>query len=278
MNPRQLEAAAAHGAQAATQVAQFHRLAVEHQLALDVGQRRPRRMQPRGDGRSRFAGPARVARHVGQPHPFEPGRDAELARPLRGPGAGRSRRAERKPPQIAAHLEVHCARPAGLHRALDVLPHARRQAQRQVARHARGQRIAQAPIELEHARQAPCLSSGVPGGLEFALGIVVGEPDLAGPQLDARRRAAGAGIDAPVQAAAQALQRDARLFEHARELQRTVAQRERRLAAALAGRQLDVGPLQARAPGLQAGAEAPSAGAAAAAAASPSPRRLACNR
>ena len=208
--------------------------AVDDQLALAAGQRRPGRDEPGLVACGRHAG------HVSEFQALEAGRDAELAVLRVACGL------ERKLPEIAANPEVERAHAAGAHRALDILARTRRQAQRQIARHARRHALAQPAFELEPARIAPAAGdagagAGFPAGIELALRVAVGEARVLHLHADLRRVVGSrAGIDLPAQVGGEALERHHRLLEYAGQVDRAVGHGQARMAAALGRVELQV--------------------------------------
>ena len=86
-------------------IADRHRVALEHQLAVDARKGRPRR------------GPVGLARHIGQRHVVGTRGDAELAARA---GAGRGRRGKREVPQVALDAEAGAGHATVEHRLLHI--------------------------------------------------------------------------------------------------------------------------------------------------------------
>ena len=234
----ELEAAAAHAWQSALRIAQHHGLLVEHQLAAHVCEHRPGAL---GLARA-FVFARRRAWQVSELHAFHQRCDTKFARLL----------GERKVLQLAFDLEVHTARFARLDCVLHVAAHRRTQRQRQVARHARGVGVIQTTAELERAERAGAAvgrrGAGGPGGLERGLCIRVGQAGVARAHFELRRAARAGRSDAPAQAAVEPLDRHARLFEHAWEIERAAVQRHARLAAGFGRLEGHIGTAQAGLP------------------------------
>ena len=221
-----------------------HRVALEHQLAIDARKGRPRR------------GPVGLARHIGQRHVVGARGDAELAARA---GAGRGRRGKREVPQVALDAEAGAGHATVEHRLLHVATRRFVHAQRQVARHGCGAAARQAARQLEPARQARAaamddagaaraLAPGAPrAGLpareaDFALRIGIGEARVGDGHLDGRWRARiGGGANAPGQLRRKRVERHLGLFEDAGQDQRALVEQQAGLATCFVGVDLDGG-------------------------------------
>ena len=163
--------------------ADLERRAVDDQLARGRGERRPGLAR----GRRRRSRP-RVAGHVGEGHAVDLGGDVELA-VARDLGV-----VERKVPEVAADAEGRARDRSFAHRSGDVAAHAVGQAERQVARGARGDAVDELAVELELARIAAAArdagaGAGAPGRGQLALGVGVGEACRRHLDAHLRRRA-----------------------------------------------------------------------------------------
>jgi hypothetical protein len=134
-------------------VADLHRRAVDHELAIDVRERRPRRL-PR-----RPAAALGDARHIGEGKVLGTRHDSELAI-ARGLCVE-----ERDVKQVPAHVEGRAGHRPAADRACQVVADLG-QLLRQVARHARRVGAADRGVELERARIARALgeAGACPGG------------------------------------------------------------------------------------------------------------------
>ena len=213
-------------------IANFKRGAVQHQVAADAGQCRPRRLDRGQPGRGRRTGHVRKNQILGLRI------DAQLAL------AGRV--AKRKIEQIALDAESDRAERACLDRPLHVAPARLRNAQRQVAGGARGHRFGELAVELDLARKAPAsrcarAAAGAPAGAEFPLRVAVGKSCVPDLDRDVRR------VDLPLQLGGQSVQRQQRVFEHPRQLDRAADQVQLGRATVLVRAECRAGIAQARA-------------------------------
>ena len=144
---------------------------------VNGGQTSRRRGRGRGARRRRRR---RLAWHIGEGQAVELAGNAEVA-VARDLGI-----VEREVPQVAADTHRGARDRAGANGAGDVAAHAFRQAERQVARGARGDAVDQATVELELARIAAAAAeaaavAAAPGRAQLALGVGVGEARCSSP-------------------------------------------------------------------------------------------------
>ena len=188
-------------AKPATGIAHLHAGLVEHQLARQLGDQRPR-----GLARSPQAG-----RHVVIDHIAHRRGNVEHAFAATG--------VKRKLRQRPCHLEAHIAGRAAAHAVAHIVARVLRNLQRQVAVHTGPIGAGKYAVQGQIAGQAMGgIGPHLPAGGEVALGIGIGKlglGDLNGP--------AAGGILAPAHAGMQLVDRDARLLKNAGELQRTLA-------------------------------------------------------
>jgi hypothetical protein len=109
------------------------------------------------DSRGVAAGRRRLGRHVGEGHALDLRGDAEVA------VARHLRVVEREVPEIAADADGRARDRSFAHRAGDVVAHALRQAERQVARRVRGDTVDELAVELELARVAAAAADAAAG-------------------------------------------------------------------------------------------------------------------
>ena len=210
---------------AAAGVRHLHAVVVKDQLARQILQRRPRGL----------LGRLQRARHVGQRDAVHLAGKAEFA-------AGRRARAGDFA-QIALDAHRHIARLALLDCVAHVVARRAGNAQRQVAVDARAVGAAERARQIQHAGKALgalLAGGGLPARLEAAGGILVVQRQLVHVQLDVPALA-----HAPARRGLEFGQRNARLLEHARKLERAVLDIQRGVATDRRGFQLDGGALQA---------------------------------
>ena len=204
--------------------------AVYHQLAIELGQRRPvglRRM-----------GCAAFTRDEGVLAVLHGGADLELAQ---------ARIAKRHVPQIALDAEFDVVRLALLHGGLHVAAHLGRQQQRQVAVDALRGGTAEPALQIDHARKTRVAAAfgriaAVPAELGLALGVGVGEAQAVGAHADAL------ALQLPAQLGGQAGERHLGFLKDAGKAQAAVLQGQAGLAAVLVQREVQAGAADARAP------------------------------
>ena len=157
-----------------------------------------------------------------------PGRQAELAR--RGAFLER----DVKQPALDPHRNV--ARLALQDRLAYVAPRVKRNAERQVAVHARTVGAAERALQIQHARKERVTGTlhlvGLPARLEAAGGVGVLQLEFVDVELDVL------ALHAPARLRRQLRERDARLLEHAGKLQRAILDRQAGVAAAGHGLEL----------------------------------------
>ncbi len=185
--------------------AHAHAGALEDQLTRERFQRRPARLPRR----------LQALGHILHLHPAHRPRDAE--------GAALARQVEGQLVQLALHAHRHVAAIALADGVAHVLAGLDRQAERQVAVHARGVGAAEGALQVQHTRQARAAAvlglAGVPAALEAAGGVRIGQLHVIDLHLDAL------ALHAPLELGRQLRQGNARLLEHAGKLQRALAQR-----------------------------------------------------
>ena len=212
---------------ACLRIADLHRRAVEDQLALDAAEGRPRRFV----GRLRAAGGR--ARHVGEAHVLDMAGDAELAL------LGAARAMEGEVPEVALDPHGQVLHGAALHGPRHVGAGVRRNAQRQIARHADRRTMRDLAVELDVAGIAAAArdalpAAGRPGARQLALQVGIGKAHVLQLQRDLGRLAGGSGrIDMPLQRGAHLVHRHQRFLEDAGEFERAVDDAELRITALL---------------------------------------------
>ena len=174
----------------------------------------------------------RLGRHVGEGHALDLGGDAEIA------VARHLRVVEREVPEIAADAEGRARDRSFAHRAGDVVAHALRQAERQVARRARSDAVDELAVELELARVAAAAADAAagaraPGRGQVALGVGVGEARRRDLDAQLRRRAVLGGFDLPAELRVEPVERHLALLEHAGQVEPAGLDVDARLAAGL---------------------------------------------
>ena len=147
--------------------------------------------------------------------------------------------------QIALDAELHVAGAARHHGIAHIVARLGGDGQGQVAVHARAVGAVERAGEVQHPGEARFVGrlagiAGVPGGAHLALRIGVGKLHVIGLHGNA------AAFDLPAQVGAQPVQRQQRVFEHARQHQRPGGHRERRLAARLGHVDVHRGAAQAQ--------------------------------
>ena len=243
-----------HAPELAAGLLEAHRIALEHQAAVDRTEGRPRRLPGR-----------RIA----------PGRH----RGNRGQGGVQHLRGESKftvaavheweVPEVALHLVGHFSQLTSLHRAPHPVAGDRADAQRQVTRHLLGPALAERAAQGQHAGQTPALAKAVPcpavpGGVERAARVGVVEAGVLHRQFDPRQplgrgwtgRGSGGGwrhasagpqrLDLPFQLGAEVRQQHTGRLENPRQLNRAIDQRQPGLAASFGRGDVQIGPTPAR--------------------------------
>ena len=207
-------------------------VAVDDQLALQIGQGRP----------GQLAGMLQAARHELVARLVERHVKAELARQL----AAGIVLAGRQVFQIAFDLHARVADLAGLHRIAHIGTRLLAQRQRQVAMHARGIGALHARIQLDDAgearrvRFARLQRTGAPVGLQPATGIGIGKAHIGQGGAD------HAILDLPEHLGIEAVEGDARLLEHAGQGHMAAAHADAHAATTFGQRKLHIGTVHAR--------------------------------
>ena len=219
------------GAEAGGGVDDLQHVAVDDQLALQVGQRRP----------GQLVAMLQAARHELVARVVERHVKAELARQL----AAGIVLAGRQVRQIALDLHACVADLAGLHRIAHVLARLHAQRHRQVAVHARGVGALHARIELDDAgeafrcRLALFQRAGAPGGGQPTAGIGIGKAHIGQGGAD------HAVLDLPQHFGVEGVEGDARLLEHAGQGHMALAHVDRHAATAFGQGKVHVGAIHA---------------------------------